>query len=43
MGLWFEQEKYPFLLEINTKCVSVSYTQAANEQWNVVIRQASNL
>ncbi|XP_038111828.1 apolipoprotein D-like [Culex quinquefasciatus] len=42
-GLWYEQEKYPFIFELGGKCVTAEYSLSADNTITVVNRQISTI
>ncbi|XP_052562843.1 uncharacterized protein LOC120415597 [Culex pipiens pallens] len=42
-GLWYEQEKYPFIFELGGKCVTAEYSLSADSTITVVNRQISTI
>lgn len=43
LGLWYEQEKYPFIFQLGGKCVTAEYTLRPDGKVGVFNRQINSL
>lgn len=43
LGLWYEQEKYPFIFQLGGKCVTAEYTLRPDGKVGVFNRQLNRM